>query len=66
MQSIQVLKSGQNNTQINYILVKREDRKRVRDAKILPYEAVAKQRRLLIADIEIDKLKGNLRKENQE
>ena len=48
-------KSGRNNTQIDYISIKREERKRVRNAKVLPYEAVAKQHRLLVTDIEIDK-----------
>ena len=35
--------------------MKREDRKRVRDAKVLPFEAVTKQHRLPVTDIEIGK-----------
>ena len=37
-------KSGRNTTQVDYILVKNEKRKNLRDAKVLPHEAVTRQR----------------------
>ena len=42
-----------NTTQVDYIPVKNEERKNLRDAKVLPHEAVTRQHRLLVADIEI-------------
>ena len=38
---------------MDYILVKNEERKNLRDVKVLPYEAVTRQHRLLVADIEV-------------
>uniref|UniRef100_W5NI84 Endonuclease/exonuclease/phosphatase domain-containing protein n=1 Tax=Lepisosteus oculatus TaxID=7918 RepID=W5NI84_LEPOC len=46
-------RSGGHDTQIDYILVRRTDRAKVQDAKILPYEAVTRQHRLLVMDITI-------------
>ena len=39
-------KSGSNSTQVDYIMVRVHDRKRVKNAKVLPYEAVTKQQTL--------------------
>ncbi|MBN3318251.1 CFDP2 protein, partial [Atractosteus spatula] len=46
-------RSGGHDTQIDYILVRRTDRAKVQDAKVLPYEAVTRQHRLLVMDITI-------------
>ncbi|XP_063854088.1 craniofacial development protein 2-like [Scylla paramamosain] len=43
-------KSGQNETQIDYILVRREDKRLVMDCKAIPGEPVVTQHRLLVAD----------------
>uniref|UniRef100_W5N9U8 Endonuclease/exonuclease/phosphatase domain-containing protein n=1 Tax=Lepisosteus oculatus TaxID=7918 RepID=W5N9U8_LEPOC len=46
-------RSGGHDTQIDYILVRRIDRVKVQDAKVMPYEAVTRQHRLLVMDITI-------------
>ncbi|XP_063851764.1 craniofacial development protein 2-like [Scylla paramamosain] len=43
-------KSGQNETQVDYILVRREDKRLVMDCKLIPGEPVMTQQRLLVAD----------------
>ena len=43
-------KSGQNETQIDYILVRKEDKRLVMDCKVIPGEPVVTQHRLLVAD----------------
>ena len=51
--------SGQNETQIDFILTTKGDRKMVEDCKVIPGEAVVPQHRLLVADIKIGKKKRN-------
>ena len=50
-------RSGNHKTQIDYMMVRKEDRKGLKDATILPLEAVTRQHRLLVIDIEIEKEK---------
>ncbi|VDL85450.1 unnamed protein product [Nippostrongylus brasiliensis] len=44
--------SGNSKSQIDYVLVRRRDAKLVSDAKVVPYETVATQRRPLICTME--------------
>ena len=44
-----------HDTQVDYVLVRKEDKKGIKDAKVLPFEAVTKQHRLLVVDIVIAK-----------
>ena len=48
-------KSAGHDTQVDYILVRKEDKKRIKDAKVLPFEAVTRQHRLLVTDIVVVK-----------
>ena len=43
--------SGPSKTQIDYIMVKNKDRKRVRDVKVNAGEEITQQHQLLICDI---------------
>ena len=45
--------SGGHNTQIDYIIVRREDRKHIQDSKTIAGEAVVIQHRLLVTDIKM-------------
>ena len=45
-------RSGGNATQIDYILIRGQEREKVEDARVLPFDAVTKQHRLVVADIE--------------
>lgn len=40
-------KRGNNSTQVDYIIVRQDDRKIVKNVKVLPFEVVVKQHRLL-------------------
>ena len=51
--------SGQNESQIDFILTTKRNRKMVEDCKVIPGEAVVSQHRLLVADIKIGKKKRN-------
>lgn len=46
-------KSGQDETQIDYIMVRKENRRLVMDCKVIPGEAVVTQHRVLVADLRI-------------
>ena len=46
--------SGNNNSQIDYILVKRSFLKHVRNVKVIPNEECVTQHKLLVADIEVN------------
>jgi len=50
-------KSGNNNTQIDYIACRRQQLKDVLDCKVLPGESVAKQHRPLVCKIKIKTIK---------
>ncbi|XP_063591870.1 uncharacterized protein LOC134768958 [Penaeus indicus] len=43
-------RSGDNSSQIDFLMVRKRTRKNVRDAKVIPGEAVAHQHRLLVMD----------------
>ncbi|XP_021995940.1 craniofacial development protein 2-like [Helianthus annuus] len=45
--------SGGRNTQIDYLLMRQEDRRMWRDCKVIPRETAAAQHHLLVADIAI-------------
>ena len=47
-------KSGNSATQSDYILIRQEDRSKVKNAKVLPYEAVTKQHILLVGDMSVN------------
>ena len=49
--------SGGNQSQIDYILTKKDDRKRISDVKVIPGEECALQHKLLVADMNICKPK---------
>lgn len=49
--------SGGHATQIDYWMVRRRDLKQVTDTKVIPYESVAPQHRLLVMDTKIVKPK---------
>ena len=57
-------KSGGNETQIDYIMVRKEDSKLVMDCKVIPGEPVVTQHRLLIADLRM-KVEKKRRKEER-
>ena len=44
--------SGTNRTAIDYILVRRQDLRDMKDCKIIPGESIASQHRLLVASME--------------
>ena len=46
-------KSGQHTTQIDYIMIRREDLRETRDCKVIPGEAVVAQHRLLCLVLKI-------------
>ena len=48
-------RSAGHDTQVDYVLVRKEDKKRIKDAKVLPFEAVTRQHRLLVVGIVIAK-----------
>ena len=50
-------RSGNQASQIDFILMKKEDRARITDCKVLPLEAVTRQHRLLVADLKTKKEK---------
>jgi hypothetical protein len=43
-------RSGQHSSQIDFILVRREDRRACLDCKVLPKECVVPQHKLVVAD----------------
>ena len=45
-------RSGGNATQIDYIQIRGQEGKKLKDVKVLPYEAATKQHRHVVADIE--------------
>uniref|UniRef100_A0A0N4YT47 Reverse transcriptase domain-containing protein n=1 Tax=Nippostrongylus brasiliensis TaxID=27835 RepID=A0A0N4YT47_NIPBR len=45
--------SGGHRTEVDHILVRREDLKAVKDVKVLPGEVVARQHRSLVADLSV-------------
>ena len=47
--------SGGNKSQIDYTMVRRRDRRHMKDNKTFPGEAVVKQCRLLVTDFEVKK-----------
>ena len=49
--------SGGNQSQIEYILTKKDDRKLISDVKVIPGEECALQHKLLVADMNIGKPK---------
>ena len=49
--------SGEVKTQIDFILIRRRDRKQATDAKVVPYETVAPQHRPLICKLKLRPLK---------
>ena len=57
-------KSGENETQIDYIMVRKEDRKSVMDCKVIPGEPMVTQHRLLVADFRM-KVERKQRKEER-
>ena len=46
-------KSGQHETQIDYILTRKRDRKAIMDSKVIPGECAVAQHRLLVMDLRI-------------
>ena len=54
--------SGSNQSQIDYILTKKDDRKLISDDKVIPGEECALQHKLLVADMNICKPNLQLRK----
>ena len=48
-------RSAGHDTQVDYVLVRKEDKKRIKDAKVPPFEAVTRQHRLLMVDIVVVK-----------
>ncbi|XP_066950719.1 craniofacial development protein 2-like [Macrobrachium rosenbergii] len=46
-------KSGQNETQIDYVLVRKEDKKIIMDCKVIPNESVVAQHKLVVADFSL-------------
>ena len=51
-------KNGQNETQIDYILVRREDKKIMIDCKVIPNESVVVQHKLVVADLRVKAVKN--------
>ena len=54
-------KSGNNESEIYFILVSKESRKQLNDVKVIPWES---QRRLLVADVDKRKLNKVVKKES--
>ena len=50
---LMTITSGSSKTQIDYIMVRNKDRKRVRDVKVFPVEENVQQHQLLVCDIMI-------------
>ena len=48
-----IYSSGSNNTQVEYILVRRRTMKEVWDAKVITGESIAKQNRLVVSETAI-------------
>ena len=48
-------RSAGHDTQVDYVLMRKEDKKRIEDAKMLPFEAVTRQHRLLVVGIVVAK-----------
>ena len=46
-------KSGSTRTQIDYLLMRTNDRRKCRDCKVIPSECLTTQHRLLVMDVEI-------------
>lgn len=44
-------RSGTRSSQIDFLLVRNEDRKQIRDCKVIPGEAVVAQHRILVMDL---------------
>ncbi|XP_063846034.1 craniofacial development protein 2-like [Scylla paramamosain] len=59
-------KSGQNETQVDYILVRREDKRLVMDCKLIPGEPVMTQQRLLVADFRMKSGRKRRKEERKE
>ena len=57
--------SGGRESQIDYILVRREDKNEVRDAKVLPYEAVTRQHKLVVVDLEVPRERKSKQRKRQ-
>ena len=53
-------KSGNNQSQIDYLLVRRNKRKEVLDCKVIPGEAVVQQHRICVMDLKIKRKKKKL------
>ena len=53
-------KSGNNESEIDFILVSKENRKFLKDVKVIPWEL---QHRLLVADVDQRKLNKVVKKE---
>ena len=52
-------KSGQSETQIDFILVRKEDKRAAMDCKVIPSESVVVQHKLLITEFRTDATKKN-------
>ena len=48
-------RSAGHDTQVDYILVRKENKKRIKNAKVLLFEAVTRQHRLLVTDVVVAK-----------
>ena len=46
-------KNGSTRTQIDYLLMRTNDRRKCRDCKVIPSECLTTQHRLLVMDVEI-------------
>ena len=44
-------RSASHDSQVDYVLVRKENKKKIKDAKVLPFKAVTRQHRLLVVDI---------------
>ena len=55
------IKSGSNEFEIDFILVSKENRKFLKDVKVIPWEL---QHRLLVADLDKRKLNEVVKKES--
>ena len=56
-----MFKSGNNETEIYFILVSKENKKFLKDVKVIPWEL---QHRLLVADVDKRKLNEVVKKES--
>ncbi|XP_048483178.1 craniofacial development protein 2-like [Plutella xylostella] len=57
-------KSGQHATQIDYMLTRRSDIKKVKDCKVIPGEPLTSQHRLLVVELDIDLNRINYRQKH--